>query len=77
MNPNPDKDEHALALDESSSIPSTRAVHATRELYRLSSASANRIELEVRGAFEDWHAIARAAGIQRREIDLLSTVIDA
>jgi len=76
INPNPDKDEHALALDESSSTPSIAAVRKTREFYRLSSAGAARIEKEVRAAFDDWPSMARSYGIQRREVARLETVIN-
>ncbi|MCC6899378.1 MAG: type II toxin-antitoxin system HipA family toxin [Polyangiaceae bacterium] len=76
VNPNPDKHEHALALDGSAGIPSITALRATRELYRLSESQAARIEQAVRQAFEDWRAIARSVGIPRREIDRLAAVID-
>jgi serine/threonine-protein kinase HipA len=76
MNPNPDKDEHALLLDEASGAPSIAAVRETREFYRLSAQRALQIENEVRAAFEDWPALARALGVQRREIARLSTVIE-
>lgn len=77
VNPNPDKDEHALALDESSTLPSIEIVRATAELYRLSRSAAMLIEQEVRAAFDDWPAMAESAGIPRREIQRLSSVIDA
>ncbi len=77
MNPNPDKDEHALALDATSGVPDVATVHRTRELYRLSDKAALRIEREVRRAFDDWPTIARAAGVARREIQRLESVIDA
>lgn len=76
INPNPDKDEHALALDEMSSTPSVAVVRKTHEFYRLSRIRAAQIEAEVRAAFEDWPSIARLHGIQRREIALLETVIN-
>jgi serine/threonine-protein kinase HipA len=76
VNPNPDMDEHALALDESSSIPSVAAVRTTREFYRLSSAAASRIEKQVRSALEDWRSIARSIGISQSEIHRLEAVID-
>jgi serine/threonine-protein kinase HipA len=76
VNPNPDKQEHALALDESSSIPSIDAVRKTHAFYRLTAAAAAQIEGEVRAAFEDWTSIARSCGIQRREIERLEAVID-
>jgi serine/threonine-protein kinase HipA len=76
VNPNPDKDEHSLSLDEYSSAPSIVAVRATHEFYRLSPKKALRIETEVRAAFDDWPSLARSCRIQRREIERLKTVID-
>ena len=76
VNPNPDRAEHALALDEFSGSPSIAAVRKTRELYRLSNADARRIEGEVRDAFEEWQLLAGSIGIPRREIQRLETVID-
>jgi serine/threonine-protein kinase HipA len=76
VNPNPDKDDHALALDETSSIPTVAGVRKTHEFYRLSSATAAEIEDEVRAAFEDWPSRARSYGIERREIAVLETVIN-
>ncbi|MEZ4223437.1 MAG: HipA domain-containing protein [Polyangiaceae bacterium] len=76
LNPNPDKSEHALTLDETTARPSVAAVRATSELYRLSSAGAARIETEVRAAFDDWRHMARQIGIPRHEIERLSAVID-
>jgi serine/threonine-protein kinase HipA len=76
VNPNPDKADHALALDESSNTPSVASVRKTRDLYRLSAAAASRIERQVQSAVQDWQTIARKIGITRREIERLETVID-
>jgi serine/threonine-protein kinase HipA len=76
LNPNPYRDEHALALDESSASPSLSAVRKTHDFYRLSSAAAPRIEQQVRAALDDWPRIARSIGIRGREIERLEAVID-
>lgn len=76
VNPNPDKGEHALSLDESSAVPAVATVRSTRALYRLRETDADRIEGEVRGAFEDWRSVARDTGITRREVQRLDAVID-
>lgn len=76
VNPNLDKDEHALTLDETSAVPSVATVRATRELYRLSNSAAARVEREVRDGIGDWTGLARSHRIQPREIERLSTVID-
>jgi serine/threonine-protein kinase HipA len=77
MNPSPDRDEHTLALDESSRTPSVAALRETRDFYRLTSPRASRIEREVHGAFDDWENAARSIGIPRVEVARLSAVIDA
>jgi serine/threonine-protein kinase HipA len=76
VNPNPDRHEHALMLDEFSGVPSVDAVRKTHEFYRLSKARALEIEKGVRTALDDWSSIARACGITRDEIARLETVIE-
>lgn len=76
VNPNPDKDEHTLALGESGGHPSVAALRATRELYRLTGSDAERIEREVRDAFRDWATVAKACGVRRPGLQRLSAVID-
>jgi serine/threonine-protein kinase HipA len=75
VNPNPDKDEHVLALDESSRLPSVATVRETRELYRLSATAADQVEKQVRRAFRAWQSTARSTGIGGREIERLEMVI--
>lgn len=77
VNPNTDKDEHAITLDGSTTEPTVEAIVETRELYRLSKDDAARVEREVRGALADWRALARSLGIVRRELARLESVIDA
>ena len=76
VNPNPDEEDHAIALDAPSGAPDLGIVHATRELYRLTESDALRIEREVRDAFDGWRHQARSAGVSRREVQLLESVID-
>lgn len=76
MNPNPDKDEHALTLDESSGAPNIATIRATRELYRLTRAAAVRVEAQVRAALDGWRELAQSLGISRRELQQLAVVID-
>jgi serine/threonine-protein kinase HipA len=75
VNPNHDRDEHTLALDESSRTPSIATLRKTRDFYRLTSGAASRIEREVRRAFDDWPSTARSIGISRIEVERLSAVI--
>lgn len=77
INPNPDKDEHAISLDGTIHSPSVEAIRATHELYRLKPAAAARIEKVVRAAFDGWELLARDVGIRRAEVERLSAVINA
>lgn len=76
VNPNFHKDEHALALDASTSIPSVAALRASREFYRLTQQQASAIEAEVRAALRGWSSLAATLGISRSEVQRSSAVID-
>lgn len=76
INPNPDKDVHALAIDEADPRPSSDLLRATAAFYRLSAAQVTSIETQVRDAVQNWQDDARALGLPGREIDAISAVID-
>jgi serine/threonine-protein kinase HipA len=75
INPNPDKAEHTLAIDEADPTPTTATLIASREYYRLSLARAQEIENEIRGVVAGWKAEAARLGIARQEISGLDPVI--
>lgn len=68
MNPNLDKQEHALALDEASAEPRIDTVLSTAEYYRLSTAQARRVISHVRGVVGGWREMAKAVGLPRAEV---------
>jgi serine/threonine-protein kinase HipA len=76
VNPNPEKDVHVLALDESESTPDTGLLLQNRDFFRLGKDRAARIVEEVRVAVQPWEARARAMGIRHAEIVTLGAVID-
>jgi serine/threonine-protein kinase HipA len=76
INPNPDKREHALAIDANDPSPSVRHLHATHALYRLTATRAGAIEEEVRAAVSDWHTQAIALKLSRTARDQLAAVIN-
>lgn len=76
VNPNPDKDTHVLALDESDSTPDTRLLLQNAEFFRLRQGRAAQILEEVRAAVRPWETRATAIGIKRAEIVMLEAVID-
>jgi serine/threonine-protein kinase HipA len=75
INPNPDKAEHTLAIDEASTEPTTAPLIASREYYRITSTQSMAIEKQVRDVVGAWKDEALRLGIPRREIQLLDAVI--
>jgi serine/threonine-protein kinase HipA len=76
VNPAPDKDEHALAIDESDPRPSLATLRATAPLYRLTARKASAIESEVRSVLSGWRRVAAEIGIEAGEIEALSAVLE-
>lgn len=76
INPNPDRAEHALAIDEANPTPDSELVAETAPFYRVATARARAIGEEVRAAVATWPEQARQLGLARAETELLATVID-
>lgn len=84
LNPNPDKDSHALYLgDDTDPTPSSALLRPLAAhyfpTYKTKSALneiVDRVECEVREAVSQWKAIAQRMGIARSELQDLETVID-
>lgn len=76
MNPNLDKREHVLLLDEVSAEPDIDNVVATAEYYRLKPASAGKILTQVRAAVSGWKQTARALGLSRSELQRMEAAFD-
>jgi serine/threonine-protein kinase HipA len=77
LNPNPDKREHALAIDANDPSPSVRHLHATHRHYRLSADQATAIEDEVRRAVTAWRIVATELKLSRLAQGQLDSIIDA
>jgi serine/threonine-protein kinase HipA len=75
LNPELDRLEHALAIDESDPRPLPDNLRATAELYRLDAAGAARIERELRGRIAEWRQLARAIGFTGGDLERLASVI--
>jgi serine/threonine-protein kinase HipA len=75
VNPNPDKHDHALAIDEADPTPSVSNLHATHGYYRLTDPVASRIESDVRAAVREWPRLASATKISGSEQRLLADII--
>jgi serine/threonine-protein kinase HipA len=76
VNPNPDKDDHVLAINENDTSPDPALLLETAPYYRLDTAAVQAIQLQVRTAIRGWEAQARKLGIPASEIDLMGAVID-
>lgn len=76
LNPNPDRSEHALAIDEANATPDSKLVVETAPFYRVPAARARAIAEEVRTAVATWSEHARQLGLPRAEAELLAAVID-
>lgn len=77
INPNPDKREHSLAIDEVDPRPSLEALRRTAPYYRLDEGSALRIESQVRTAVRAWRPIASEVGLDPDELDALAGVLES
>lgn len=71
LNPNIDRPDHVLAIDEANHQPDLEIVMATHGEYRLKSGEAKTIVDEVRKAVAGWRARARRSGISAAEIELV------
>lgn len=77
VNPNADKVEHVLDLDEGSSHPSIDAVHATHAFYGLDRVRAETIVSEIRAVVAGWRNEARRLRIAAADIDLMAAAFGA
>ena len=72
MNPNAEKAEHSLALDERQSFPELALVAATAPFYRMESRQAERIIQELHEVVSGWRRRARAIELPASEIALVA-----
>lgn len=76
LNPNPEKQEHALAINAIDTRPVSAHLRSTAEFYRLTSARADAIDADVRNAVRGWSSVATTLGVMASDRALLSAVID-
>ena len=72
VNPNTDKAEHVLNLDESDNRPSFATVIDTHQWYSLSKDRAAQIVAEIVSETSRWREVAARAGISRADIELMA-----
>jgi serine/threonine-protein kinase HipA len=75
LNPMPDMPEHALAIDMADHIGDIDLVLSTAEFYRLSSAQAEAVVDEVRGALVRWERTAKSAKLGPDEMETIAEAL--
>ena len=77
VNPNIDKAEHVLNIDDSDSRPSLETVLTTAAFYGLSPDRARQVVEEVASAVDSWRDAARKAGIAGGDVELSAGAFSA
>lgn len=70
VNPNIDKAEHVLNIDDVDNRPSLQTVLTTATFYGLTEERGKQIVEEVASAVDGWESLARQAGIARGDVEL-------
>jgi serine/threonine-protein kinase HipA len=77
VNPNIDKAEHVLNIDDVDSHPSLDTVLTTAQFYGLSPDRAKQVIEEVASVVDDWRDAARRAGIAAGDVELTAGAFSA
>lgn len=70
VNPNIDKAEHVLNIDDVDNRPSLQTVLSTAAFYGLTEERGRQIVEEVASAVDGWESLARQLGIARGDVEL-------
>lgn len=77
VNPNVDKAEHVLNIDDSDNRPSIDTVLSTAAYYGISDESARAVVEEVAEAVDEWRDLARQERIARADVELTAGAFSA
>ncbi len=77
VNPNIDKAEHVLNIDDADSRPSLQTVLSTAPFYGLAADQALQVVEEVASAVDNWRDAARKAGIAAADVELTTGAFSA
>lgn len=77
VNPNIDKAEHVLNIDDVDNRPSLQTVLTTAAFYGLTEERGKQIVEEVASAVDGWENLARQAGIARGDVELTAGAFSA
>jgi len=77
VNPNIDKAEHVLSIDDADNRPSLATVLTTARFYGLSEEHGKQIIEEVAAAVDGWKNAAKQVGISRGDVALMAAAFSA
>jgi len=77
VNPNVDKADHVLNIDDSDNRPNLHTVLSTAAFYGLGAAEAKSIIAHVIAVIDHWRDAAMQCGISRADIELTATAFSA
>jgi serine/threonine-protein kinase HipA len=77
VNPNIDKSDHVLNIDDIDNRPDLQTVLHTAAFYGLSADQAQQILGDVLTAVDQWPAVAQRVGISRADIELMASAFAA
>jgi len=77
VNPNIDKAEHVLNIDDQDNRPDLETVLGTAAFYGLNAAQARQIVQEVATAVDGWQEAARKLHLGRADIELMAGAFTA
>jgi serine/threonine-protein kinase HipA len=77
VNPNIDKAEHVLNIDDADNRPSLETVMSTAAFYGITPERGKQIVEEVATAIDGWEDAARQAGISRGDVALTAVAFSA
>lgn len=77
VNPNIDKAEHVLNIDDADNRPSLETVLTTAAFYGLTEERGKEVVEEIATAVDGWEAAARQAGIARGDVELTAGAFSA
>ena len=73
INPNIDKAEHVLNIDDCDNRPSMDTVLTTADMYELTPSKAEQIIEDVIDVVKDWRLVAKKVGVSKAEIELMQS----
>ena len=77
VNPNIDKAEHVLCIDDLDNRPSIETVLSTREFYGLNAVEAEAVVEQVLRAVDDWKEVARREHLSSADVQVTAAAFSA